>query len=1267
MIKKRPFPLRILSFALALSAVCAQGARAQQLISVLPVEPPSSLFSTRIGDQDVEVFAQGFWEASALTSGTWSVGSSASGFNAVPFLFTQTPDLYAFLRFRQKWIFETYVTQDAANSMFLLAFEGGDGDLVRSARLGNSGITMPAYPYMAFGSPKGSFGMALSAYDPQRSVSIDAMVRWDGLDWKTRTFFGSSEVDETAIAPRDNVRGRRFVLGDTNIASLELTDTTAAGTRTLRSDEYSVSLATGVVLLNAEPKGSLEASWSGSGGPKSDTLYTITVNTDGTIVRATSVYEARNLYALPDTSSARQLFVRSLATGTTDTAYMVSRVAAGLVQVVKNDAVPSSAPEYMTPFISDSPWIYDDSTTSSYVAGDGYAIIARVVESADTIMLDDGTVAGTISVYRDGVESPSFTYDETSRTLALKPPPRSGESVQVRYAVASSDRSDGALAFGVGTRFPWLGLDWATAIGGRWPMFGPGYDEAGSLRSAWAGVSASVEKKTDAASFSVQTMARYQRAGAYGRYRVAGMEDSGTTSSGTLTWLTPFRPVASYPGLAVGIITAEDLVTVFPNPLSEFHSNGAANKALQFAASTATTSARFLRYIDNAPLASFKRLVFYIKVDSVTTASTITVRVGDGTVGASVTLPLDITLNGAGWRRIELDMNQAAPVVRCVAPDGSSVAIAGAAGSFSIPDVAGVAEIILTNFTEGTVQIDELLLDGAADGFSVLAGGTASLGDATRKQGLYVMLTAAGTVDDNPALASAAEAGWSGTAVSASVSASPAYASGVGSLGLGYSVALPSASAPTHIADQFSRDEALHRYARSLDASAVAGPLQVGASAMSAEEAMVFTQSWKARASVGGYLSLTGAASLYAPVSVMDESGIPDSWLRSWSLAMPAQESQASTRRLEANGSMLGSMLTAKVNRSYDLTSGVETSAEATATVPFRIGLVTLSPFYTRRTTLDRASSAASFGDDLSELAADINAAAGLWSTMPLVELWDSPAFPEFARLSTGATSASHEALMGMEVRRPIGYGVIDMLAPSAARVTFTRALQQTDDSLVESDALAMTLSGAAANVFCVGGAMPTFRTITFDEYSSKTDLAFQYYPSDGAILPSVAYNGAANLEFASGSALVATSSISWAVARDSAPWSGSAGLSMLTKPSRTWLGDLMALVTKPSAAAESTDEASAKSWVSAWLDTTFSLPPKLKNSFEIKATIARTAAVDAPLTERISFDYGTKVIAGDALTIGAAAGLAQSAAVYDSSILWGFGYQFSVEARIVF
>lgn len=1274
MIKKRPSPLRILSFALAMSAVCAVLAPAQQLVSVLPVEPPSSLFSTQIGDQDVEVFAQGFWEASVLSSGTWSIGSSASGFNAVPFLFTQTPDLYAFLRFRQKWIFETYVTQNAANSMFLLAFEGGDGDFVRSARLGNSGITMPAYPYMAFGSPKGSFGFALSAYDPERSVSIDAMIRWDGLSWKTRSFFGSSEVDETTLAPRDHLRGRRFVLGDTNITSLTLTDTTASGTRTLRSDEYSVSLASGVVLLNAEPKGVLEASWSGSGGPEADQfLYSVSVATDGTVTRTTSGYEARNLYALPDTSSARQLFVRNLATGTTDTAYTVSRVGAGLVQVVKHDAAPSSAPDYMTPFVGDSPWIYDDPTTSGYVAGDGFAIVARVVESADTIMLDDGTVAGTISVYRDGVESPSFTYDDTSRTLALQPPPRSGESVQVRYAVASQDRSDGALAFGVGTRFPWLGLDWATAIGGRWPMFGPGYDAAGTLRSAWAGVSGSVAKKTDAAFFSVQTMARYQRAGAYGRYRVAGMEDSGSTSSGTLIWLTPFRPVATYSNLTDGVTTAEDLVSDFPDPLSEFHSNGAANKALQFAASAATASARFIRYIDDAPLASFKRLVFYIKVDSVTTSSSVTVRVGDGTGGASVTVPLDAPdLVNKGWRRIELDMNQAAPVVRCMAPDGSSVAIAGAFGSFSIPDVAGLAEIILTNFTEGTVHIDEIMLDGAADGFSVLAGGTAAFGDAAKKQGPYLLVTTAALVDDNPAFASTIDAGWSGRVASASLTASPAYASGVGSVGVGYAIAVPSASAPTHLSDQFGRDEVLHRYARSIDGAAAIGPVQLGASAASSEEAATFSQAWKARAAFGSYLGLTGSASLYAPASVVGDQGISDSWLRSWELVVPALESQASARRLEAGASVLGSTLVAKIQRSFDVNSGAQTSAEATATLPLRMGPLTMSPFYTRKTVLNRASNAASFQGDLSELATAIDAAAALWTAMPLSEFFGSTAFPGFEQFSSGATAASHEGSVGIEVRRPIGYGAVDLVVPSGARVAWSRASRRTDDSLVESDALSMTLAGGAANVLCSGGALPVFRTVTFDEYSSKTEVTLTHYPSDGAILPSVSYHGAASFEYASGSALAATGSLDWAVARDSAPWSGSIGLALAQKPRRTWLGDLMSLVTRRSDAEPLADtaqngEPAAKSWVSAWLDTTLSTPPRLRNSFELKATVGRTSATAAPYTERLSFDYATRVTAGDSLTIGASAGLAQNVAFYDAGVLWGFGYQFGIEARIVF
>ena len=51
------------SIVVALGALAAVDASAQSIASALPSEPPSSLFSTKLGDSEVEVLAQGFWEA----------------------------------------------------------------------------------------------------------------------------------------------------------------------------------------------------------------------------------------------------------------------------------------------------------------------------------------------------------------------------------------------------------------------------------------------------------------------------------------------------------------------------------------------------------------------------------------------------------------------------------------------------------------------------------------------------------------------------------------------------------------------------------------------------------------------------------------------------------------------------------------------------------------------------------------------------------------------------------------------------------------------------------------------------------------------------------------------------------------------------------------------------------------------------------------------------------------------------------------------------
>ncbi|PKL08008.1 MAG: hypothetical protein CVV51_11195 [Spirochaetae bacterium HGW-Spirochaetae-7] len=1273
MIKKRARICASVSFALAILAIEAFPCAAQSLVSALPVEPPSSLFSAKLGDADVEAFAQGFWEASILSTGALSIGSADSGFNAVPFLFTQTPDLYTFLRYRQKWVFEAYVTQELKNAKFSLAFEGDDADFIKSARLGNADITMGAYPYMAFGSPEGSFGAALRAVDSDSGVSLDAMVRWDGLSWKTRTFFGGAEALESTLSPRDNLRGRRFVLGGTGVTGLVLVDTTATGSRVLNSDEYSASLAAGVVLLKAEPRGTLTASWSDGSSHDGIVLYSYSVEPNGTVTRTTTGYEVRNLYALPDTSSARKLFLRDLATGTTAIGYSVSRVAPGLVQVVKDDAVPFPVNDnFRLPFKADAPWIYDEPAADGSVspAGDGYAIVAKVVESVESIQLEDATVAGTITVYRDGVESVAFDYDAEARTLTLSPPPRSGERVQVRYAVSSQDRSNGALAFGLGSRFPWLGFDWATAFGGRWPMFGSSYDEGGELKGAWLGLSAGVSKEAKSASFALDSQVRYQRAGASGLYRVAGMEDY----SGSSNTLVPFRGVSGdFANIVVSTALDPDLgfAPAFSAIIDDLHSIGSGNRALVLTAISATVEATFTRYIDYAPLPTFRTLSFFVKADEIVGNPTMEVRVGNGLAtgykGASVTVAVDSL--GAGWYKVELDLDPMAGVTVYRA-DGQAVSV-GASGSYSAPDAAGLVEIIVSGLTSGNVAIDEIILENPRDGFSVLAGGSFFLGDKSKKAGAWLEARADGVVDARPVIAGSAEAGWTGKPASLAVSATPAWADGEGSIGVGYAVAVPGRSSPVRFVDEFSRDEVLGRYGRSLEAVLSTAGFSASAMARSAEDAQEFSQSWKAGLSYGNLASVTGTASLDAQAAPVAGMGIIDSWMESWRLALPVEEAKADSRRLELSAALLGSDLTASASRQWNVSSPAQTAFGATAfgakaTLPLRIGAVDFAPYYLRKSSVDRQDSAGSFAADAAGLADAVSSAGRLWSAAPLAELWNAEAFDGFGKFSEGSRSASHRAEIGLSARRPIGYGLVDLFVPSAVSAACARVVGLENDTLVESSVYSISLSGGAANVFASTGVLPRLSSVAFDEYSYRTSLDMTRYASDGSVLPKLASNCTVSFEGLSGSVVALTSSFNWQVTRTQTPWSEVLGVALNTRPKRTWLGDLVGVALDSRRKAAASRETPG-SWVSEWFDAVTADPPALRESFAFDASVGRSGSGAEPLVVRNSLDWSSKATAQAALTVGLGAGLWQALSVGASSTVWSFGYRLSLEAKVVF
>lgn len=1259
---------------------------AQALTSVLPEEPPSSLFSGKLGDADVEAFAQGFWEATVLSSGAWSVGSDSSGFNSIPFLFTQTPDLYTYLKYRERWFFEAYVTQDSADSLFLLSFEGGEDDFVKSARLGNSGIEFPDYPYLSFGTPGGSFGFSIHAYDDSKGASYDAMVRWDGLSWESRDFFGSAEAVETEILPSDHLRGRRFVLPDSGIRSLTLSDTRAGSSRLLATDEFVVDLANSTILLDAEPRGVLSASYvTAAGIEKSLVLYELGTDDEGNTLRTSYGYEARNLYAVTGAKESGELFVRSAATGLTDSRFAVTSVGDDLAQVIRDDAGPGDD-GFMQPFAEDSPWVYNDDN-DGYPDGDGFVIIRRVVQSFDAITLDEGTVEGTITVYRDGVGSTAFTYDDDSKTLTLSPPPMDGETIQVRYAVESQDNSDGALAFAAGARWPWLGLSWSAALGGRVPLFGLGYDEEGELKSSWMAMSIGSASEWEGGEFNAAIAARYQKAGASGIYRIEGMEDTVTYDDLTTAWIPSLRPVeGDTTHLSASSALVDDLgdLDAFSSLIEDLHPSGGVNRAFSVSAEAGATgdATRYIRYISAAPLSSYKSLAFFMKPEGASPDATMTLSVGDGQgEGAALTVPLD-AVDGE-WVRIQLSLDPADPALSAFDGDGAAVALPGASGSFSVPGSAGLLEITFEGLLDGTVTIDEVTLLDSADGPSAMGTASLSIGE-RRDAGPWLEAKADASAMADPASDSTAssqeasaaaslEAGWNASFLRAAFKAAPWYADSLSGMGLGYRLEFPNASSPTRLVDQYYRDQDRGSYARSLDGAAAIGPISIGAAAKADESDGVFSQAWSARIQGASLLSLKGAAALTAPTTVSTEASAGEAWLASWGLLAPASEGVAEERTVRVDGTLLGSFATAALIHRYDESEPASSELKARIGFPLKAAKTTVEPYYWRDTAMESQTSSAGFLGDAGELLDAAIGAASFWAAAPFYELWSERAFDGFSGFITDASAASHEAGAGIRVQRPIGLGLVDLLLPSTFDASYSRALEYEDDSLSELGKTTLKLSGGAANVFASGGAAPLFGGLEFDEYTHALELTLSYYPSDGALLPSASANQALSFKYSAGSALAITASQTYAATRDSSPWLASIGVALSTKPAHTWFGDVAGMAIGAASSGDNSEGGdgapgrASGNWVSAWLESAFIDAPALKETFTLDASLSRSSTTDAPLVGTLTLAYVSSVSAGAKLSLSFGAELSPSMSLGDDETIWGMGYEFSLSAKVIF
>jgi hypothetical protein len=619
---------------------------APTMASALPVEAPASIFDAKLGngpDDDAQLSIAGSWSASLLSSLDLQApnGGSLSLGSAQPLLFTQDPNLFLSFLLYKKVFVEARVADDVTQATWAAGYRGGQGELLREARIGNEGISFPSLPFLAFGDGSyRSFGAA--ALIRSDSFSGRAMIRYDQADQVVKRFVGSTEVVDTPISPNSFIVGKYYITRVTPAANLEVFVQSVSGTisgsdgnayRQLDPSEFSYAAVTGVVSLAASATTRVLAFYVGSGtDPAADPDPTKSDNVTLAGIGACDLLyvpppltstgtldpglQILGRYATTAGAANAEAFVLNPSSGLRDESFLATIDPGGFVEITHADeASPLISPsDYRQPFASASyggmDWLYTTDFSSATKSGAApvytRSIVVRSFSTSSLIAIDKDFVAGSIAVTRNGIPDYSFTVDPQNGTLSLVPPPGPTDEILVSYMKESDERKSGVIAGALGGFWDsGEGSSAWAALGASWAVPGASFASDSLTNAGSVDLTAGEKSAKGDFTHSAAIAARYSQDDATGTYRIEGMESaSGYASS--------FRPTAAPSSYSVQAIAESGLSALFPKIVASLHADGSAQMALEITAAPLASAdpASIYAVEGEPPYASFKSFSF---------------------------------------------------------------------------------------------------------------------------------------------------------------------------------------------------------------------------------------------------------------------------------------------------------------------------------------------------------------------------------------------------------------------------------------------------------------------------------------------------------------------------------------------------------------------------------------------------------------------------------------------------------------------------------
>ncbi|MDD5789165.1 MAG: DNA polymerase IV [Spirochaetia bacterium] len=174
-----------------------------------------SLFKSTVLDRDAEFFAEGYWK-SVLTGNFSSTFSSLSApvFSPGAPVLSSEVNLSLFFLLDRKWFFEADFADHFEKNTVAAGYYG-EG-ILKNLRIANRGIIFPSgYSIDDFNRGIGggtNLAPGISARFETQSVTADAVLKYDSLEAKTKTWYGKNLASTSFFELSDYVTGFQYVL-----------------------------------------------------------------------------------------------------------------------------------------------------------------------------------------------------------------------------------------------------------------------------------------------------------------------------------------------------------------------------------------------------------------------------------------------------------------------------------------------------------------------------------------------------------------------------------------------------------------------------------------------------------------------------------------------------------------------------------------------------------------------------------------------------------------------------------------------------------------------------------------------------------------------------------------------------------------------------------------------------------------------------------------------------------------------------------------------